>query len=124
MLRVLAQQHLVAAQPLDDALAVVEPVDADDQQAVAQRAMQGLGLALGLGRGGQALDLPDVDPDRARLRLDDPVAQPQPAALHRLRTQLALGIVEEVVAIDRGLEADHVVGAQILGEAPDARAWS
>ena len=113
VLRVARKQRLVGAQALGDALAVVEPVDADDQRAVAQGAVHGRELAPPFGRGDKPLDLLDVDADRAGVDLDRPLADAEPVALERLGAQLAAGIVGEMLAVGRRLKPDDVVGAQV-----------
>ena len=116
MLRVLAQQHFVGAQALDDALGIVQPVDAENQGALAHGRAQLFIVAARLGRAAELLDLRHVDPDRHRHRLHPPLADLEAVARARLGPQLAHREVGEMVHVPGALEADHVVGAQVLAD--------
>ncbi len=110
VLRIFLEQPLEAAEPLDQALRIVHPVDADDLQPVAGDLADHLLVLAGLGRDGEARIARRVDADREGVGDDDPVAHLDAVARQLLAAELADAEVGEVAPVGVGLEADHIIG--------------
>ena len=117
-----SQELAVGLDAVPDALGVVEPVDAEQQQlGVAQLGADLLGALLHLGRAGQLVERVGVDRDGERGRAHVPAGSPVPLGLRQRDDLPARGQVgepthhaDEVGGVAGALEADEVGAEQAL----------
>ena len=114
------QKALVGFHPQQQALGVVETVDAEHDLPAAQVVTQRRGLLGGLGRHREPLEAGHVDPDRVRLGAAAVAVEHDRLALDGRAEQVA-GRLAKVLGVALGVEADQVRAQHPADQVPCGR---
>ena len=112
VLRVRLQETREGAESFRQPFRVVEAVDTDDREAVAQHLRHAARVGLGLVRGGEARELRRIDTDGEYGGVHLTAERAGAAGRIGASPRLARDVLEEAAAVGLGLEAEYVVGEE------------